>query len=109
MKLPRKQESPAGRGEAISEILQADEANHSLAEPVVAVDVPTRLTYAEAVATVAGQPAVFVVTRDVQGRTRRRTFLTLASAHKAVERAFERGATAQMVLVHMTPTVGGEL
>lgn len=39
-----------------------------------------------------------------EGRYRRRLFLTLASAERAVDRARDRGKYAYLVLVTLTPT-----
>lgn len=61
-------------------------------------DTPTE---AQIRAAVAGY-AVLVETGE--GRYRRRLFLTLASAERAVNRARERGRYAHLVLVTLTPT-----
>ena len=45
-----------------------------------------------------------VLVETGEGRYRRRLFLTLASAERAVERARERGKWAYLVLVTLTPT-----
>lgn len=49
-----------------------------------------------------------VLVEDPNGNYRRRPFLTLHSAHKAVERARARGADAKVVLVRLVPVEGGE-
>ncbi|GAA1706499.1 hypothetical protein GCM10009831_15210 [Dietzia cercidiphylli] len=54
-----------------------------------------------ALAAAAGY-AVLVETGE--GRYRRRLFLTLASAERAVNRARDRGKYAHLVLVTLTPT-----
>ena len=56
----------------------------------------------QAVLNAAAGYAVLVETGE--GRYRRRLFLTLASAERAVERARERGKYAYLVLVTLTPT-----
>ena len=58
-------------------------------------------TEAQIRAAVAGY-AVLVETGE--GRYRRRLFLTLASAERAVNRARDRGRYAYLVLVTLTPT-----
>lgn len=45
-----------------------------------------------------------VLVETGEGRYRRRLFLTLASAERAVERARDRGKYAYLVLVTLTPT-----
>lgn len=45
-----------------------------------------------------------VLVETGEGRYRRRLFLTLASAERAVNRARERGKYAYLVLVTLTPT-----
>lgn len=45
-----------------------------------------------------------VLVETGEGRYRRRLFLTLASAERAVDRAHERGKYAYLVLVTLTPT-----
>lgn len=83
-------------------------------EPIVpsdalaACDLPAVFTGTEAGDALEAALCVFVVTRDPQGRTRRRPYLNLPSAERAVDRAAERGDAAQLVLVRLVP-VGGEV
>lgn len=53
--------------------------------------------------------AIVVLVQDKAGRYRRRVFLTLASAERAVDQAAARGVDAQVVLCRLTPVEGGEV
>lgn len=44
-----------------------------------------------------------------EGRTRRQPYLSLAAAHKAVQRAHNRGAAASVQIVELRPILGGAL
>lgn len=54
-------------------------------------------------ATLSGYAVVVTVPADPEPRTRRRLYLSLHSAQKAVQRAEARGLDAQLVLVRMVP------
>ena|SRR5690625_4180814 len=54
-------------------------------------------------ATLHGYAVLVTVPADPEPRTRRRLYLSLHSAAKAVERAEARGLDAQLVLVRMVP------
>ncbi len=54
-------------------------------------------------AMIARADALVALVEDKHGRYRRRVFLTLASAERAVALARARGADAQVVLVRLTP------
>lgn len=67
--------------------------------PIVAVN-PDDLTY-------YGR-ALVVLVEDKNGKYRRRLYLSLRSAERAVERANARGADARLVLCRLEPVEGGE-
>lgn len=52
--------------------------------------------------------ALAVLIEDSSGRYRRRLYLSLRSAEKAVQRARERGRDARAILVSFEPVEGGE-
>lgn len=56
---------------------------------------------------IARADALVALVQDKRGRYRRRVFLTLASAERAVAQARARGVDAQVVLVKLTP-IGGD-
>lgn len=90
----------------------ADERNGTpivVGDVLAGMDFLPALTPAEAGDAIDGALAVFVVTRDVEGRTKRRPYLNLPSAQRAVERATDRGHAAHVVLVRMqaVAVVGG--
>lgn len=75
--------------------------------------VASRLALAPDTAPADTRPALtgYAVLVEVPGapepRYRRRLFLSLHSAQKAIERAEARGLEAHMVLLHMQPVGGG--
>ncbi|MGO1629458.1 MAG: hypothetical protein ACTHX2_11635 [Microbacterium sp.] len=52
--------------------------------------------------------ALVVLVEDRSGNYRRRLYLSLRSAERAVERANARGADARLVLCRLEPVEGGE-
>lgn len=57
---------------------------------------------------IARADALVALVQDKRGRYRRRVFLTLASAERAVDHARARGVDAQVVLVQLVP-IGGDV
>lgn len=53
--------------------------------------------------------AYVAVVEVAEGKYRRRTYLTLAAAQRAVERAEARGVAASVTLCELVPVVGGEV
>lgn len=53
--------------------------------------------------------ALVVVVTTATGRTRRRVYLNLPSAQRAVDRSIERGVPAELVLCRLQPEPGGAL
>ncbi|SMX80704.1 hypothetical protein BSP109_01638 [Brevibacterium sp. Mu109] len=52
--------------------------------------------------------ALAVLVEDSSGRYRRRLYLSLRSAERAVQRAQQRGRDARAILVSLEPVEGGE-
>lgn len=63
--------------------------------------------FTDAAIYVAG--AYVAVVQTAHGKHRRRVFLTLSSASRAVDRAIEAGHAAEVVLCRLVPVTGGAL
>lgn len=98
MNAPREERSrPAEDGTATQESI-AGQASQSLRP---AAD--TRRPDTHTVAAAKGYAVLVTVPGDPEPRTRRRLFLSLHSAQRAVERSEARGLDAQLMLVRLIP------